>query len=485
MTVKLGVAVSHPTYGPGRVRQALGNLALVDFFGEEIEVAVDQLEIQESDLAPVDERPRSQERVLLRRAYEAINLGVVPPNPDHLLALSIDGEHASKEIHLWLDAAPHAGLCKVIFGDYGTGKSHRLRMIEAVALNSGWVVSFVEFDPKQADPAKPHLIYRALMSNLKFPPRTDGQQSSGFIDLVREVRNSWNRVSIGTYFENSPWFRPTLEAARYFSHSTDRDYLDVLDWLAGQPVSYPSVKNVIKKAGGRVEYPPALPRVKETAEIYVYHLAVVHELCKALGYKGLLLILDEAEHVRGYNVRRRERANNFFDILSRSAHKPVPGDSPPIGNDHGYALPKYWKEGPLFGLVVGLTEGNTFVDPSLSIREACVFLHKESDRVRLTPPKPMQYEHWCAHFLAQFHTHYPEVTEIIAEHDDRLRIARVLSTAFRNQPEADRTLRLWIKLASLVPSILLAGRVHSRAELEQVIDKVARDATGAVLPWDH
>ena len=45
---------------------------------------------------------------------------------------------------------------------------------------------------------------------------------------------------------------------------------------------------------------------------------------RSLGYKGLALILDEAEHVRGYNVNRRERANNLFDLLSRAAHRPIP-----------------------------------------------------------------------------------------------------------------------------------------------------------------
>jgi hypothetical protein len=52
---------------------------------------------------------------------------------------------------------------------------------------------------------------------------------------------------------------------------------------------------------------------------------VVNEMCRALGYKGLLLVVDEAEHVRGYNVRRQERANNFFDLLARCAHRPLKG----------------------------------------------------------------------------------------------------------------------------------------------------------------
>jgi len=58
---------------------------------------------------------------------------------------------------------------------------------------------------------------------------------------------------------------------------------------------------------------PRMPSTRETADIYVHHLVVVNTLCKLLGYKGLAIILDEAEHVRGFNVRRRERANNFLN----------------------------------------------------------------------------------------------------------------------------------------------------------------------------
>lgn len=484
MAFKIGTAVRHSSYGPGRVRQVLGGLVVVDFFGEEIELSAEELETEEAELLPVQDRPFPRERILLRRAYEAINLGVVPPNPDQLLALSIGGEQMSHEIRGWLGDAPRKGICKVVFGDYGSGKSHQLRLVEAVGLSSGWVVSFVEFDPKQADPAKPHLVYRALTSNLKFPARADGQQSQGFFDLVREARNCWTKVSVGKYFGQSPWFRPTLEALRYFPHSGDREYLDVIDWLAGQPVSYAPVKNLLRSCGGRTDFPPAMPKIRETAEIYVFHLAVIHEICKSLGYKGLLLILDEAEHVRGYNVRRRERANNLFDILSRSAHLPIPGDPPPLGNEHGYGLPKYWREGPHFGLVVGLTEGNIFADESLPLREACVFLHEEGDRIRLTPPRPTQYEHWCREFLSEFHRYYPEVTELLATPENRSRIAKALADNFRSQPEAERTLRLWIKLASLVPSVLLAGTVHTREGLEDVIHKTAREASGQLLPWD-
>ena len=118
---------------------------------------------------------------------------------------------------------------------------------------------------------------------------------------------------------------------------------------------------------------------------------VINEWCRSLGYKGLLILLDEAEHVRGFNVARRERSTNLFDLLARCARPPSDHDEAPIGNSRGFRLPQYWKEGPHFALVVALTEGDTFSDSSLDLREACVFLRDESDFLRLEPPTRNEY----------------------------------------------------------------------------------------------
>ena len=189
MSIVPGADVRHPNYGPGRVIQVLGQQAVVDFFGDQLTVDARALEIENApDPVPVAEARSGIDRVLFRRAYEAVNLGVVPPHPDQLLALSIGGDLIAKRTGDWLDAARETGLCKVIFGDYGLGKSHHLKMIEACALRHGWVVSFLELDPKQVDPAKPHLVYRALMAALRFPTRGDGSRIGGFFGLVGEVQ---------------------------------------------------------------------------------------------------------------------------------------------------------------------------------------------------------------------------------------------------------------------------------------------------------
>ena len=227
-----------------------------------------------------------------------------------------------------------------------------------------------------------------------------------------------------------------------------------------------------------------MPRVLETADIYVQHLVVINEWCRALRYKGLLILLDEAEHVRGFSVARRDRATNLFDLLARCARSESENDGAPIANSKGFRLPQYWSEGPHFSLVAALTEGDTFSDPSLNLRDACVFLRDESDFMRLELPTRDDYRRWCLGFLAQFEHHYPQEASLLRGNAGLDRMAEVLADEFGRQPRREQTVRLWTKMTSFVISLLLARAVGSRGELEQRLRRVARTAAGEIMPWE-
>ncbi len=484
--MQIGQHVEHLELGFGSVVKALGDIAIVNFSGENIEVNVNELIVSDAYRPEVqDGQKREIDQITFRRSYEAINLGVVPPDPMALIEMTIGGEQVIDSVSKWLKDAPDKGLCKVVFGNYGTGKSHYLKVVRSIALKAGWVISSIEFDPKTADPAKPHLVYRELMSHLSFPNRVDGTITDGFLGFIREIRRNWNKIINLKYLKRSPWFKNVLEVLLYYPHSTDQDYLDGCYWLAGQPIDLRAIRSLAKYQGLKATKIPRMPKIKETADIYVFHLVVINEICRALGYAGFLIILDEAEHVRGYNVRRKERANNFFDLLSRSAHTPITVNDTPIPNDHNFVLPEYWKHGPHFSLCVGLTEGDIFSDASLSLREACVFLYSEEDRLNLQSPTPKEYEAWCRNFLKQFYRFHPESTQLISSDDNQKAIASALREEFKNVSENDRLLRIWVKLASLIPSALLARNANSLEELINIIRKAAKEVNRYVLPWEN
>ena len=260
--------------------------------------------------------------------------------------------------------------------------------------------------------------------------------------------------------------------------------MDGCDWIFGQNSALQTIRRIARNARLNAYSIPNMPRTKETAEIYVQHLVVIHKICKVLNFNGLLIILDEAEHVRSYNVRRRSRANNFFDILARTAHLPVPDDEPPILNDHNFILPAYWQNGPFFGLCVGLTEGDIFSDLMLPLREACVFLHNEDDRIYLPSPSPDDYEDLCLKLFRQFNHYYPETTQLIATEKLRRKISTVLRKEYELFSGSESPIRVWVKLACLVPSILLAGNATNIDDLARKVQNAAKEVTTYALPWE-
>jgi hypothetical protein len=489
MGLNKGDKVTHLEYGQGIVKQILGDTVVVNFYGDDLDVDVLTLTPIVEIAPPVTDRTkedRSQDKTSFRAAFEAINLGVAPPDSGQLIDLTIRSDELKKQVSGWLTHAPQKGLCKVVFGYYGSGKSHMLKFVRSMALKAGWAVAYLEFDPKAADPAKPHLVYQNLMAALEFPKREDGRQSEGFIGFVKEVRDHWAQKNIrnNAVFKSNPWFSRTFEILMKYPHMPDvmEEYLDACLWLAGNHNSFQTVNALAREKGLKIKV-PRMPVTKETADIYVHHLVVVNTLCKLLGYKGLTIILDEAEHVRGFNVRRRERANNLFELLARSAHLPNPDDDDPAMNDHGMPVPSYWNHGPHFALFVGLTEADTFLDQSLSLREACLFLRTDEDRIMLANPSRADYAQWCDLFLKKFCSFYPLETKLIGT--DRLR-ARVVDCLAENYAASQEgvALRNMIKLASLVPCMLLSRPEITFEELISHLKSIMGDYLGNALPWE-
>lgn len=489
MQLSKGDKVTHPDNGPGIVMQILGSTAIVEFAAGYLDVDAHVLTPIGKIAPPVKDHTnedRSQDKTAFRAAFEAINLGVAPPDSGQLIDLTIRSDKLKKQVSSWLTNAPKKGLCKVVFGYYGSGKSHMLKFVRCMALQAGWAVAYLEFDPKAADPAKPHLVYQNLMAALEFPQREDGYQTEGFMGFVKEVRDHWATKNIRTnaIFKSNPWFSSAFEILLKYPHMPDvmEEYRDACLWLSGNHNSFKTINALAREKGLKIKV-PRMPVTKETADIYVHHLVVVNALCKMLGYKGLAIILDEAEHVRGFNVRRRERANNLFELLARSSHRPDPYDDDPAMNDHGFSIPPYWDAGPHFALFVGLTDAGIFLDERISLRDACLFLRTEEDRIMLTNPNQADYMLWCDLFMKKFCYYYPEVTRLISTDDLRYKVIDFLAQNYTASQDGV-SLRSMIKLASLVPCMLLSHPEMTFEVLISHLRSTAADYLGNTLPWE-
>ena len=486
--IEAGIEVEHIEFGIGKVISVLGDIATVEFFGEKLDVEVNDLQSRKnnSETALPPQGIQSVTDLDFRKVFEAVNLGVVPADPDQLVNLTIGGEDMAEEICDLLEIAPRSSLCRIYLGYYGSGKSHHLRVVKSVALRDGWVTASLELDPKAADPAKPHTVYQALINGLEFPTRADGSRSMDFFDLVKEIRDNWTKISDLRYMKRSPWFSQGMKALLYLSHRRDDpEYVTAVNWLAGQVKQISTIRSLGRRAGYRQQI-PILPKIKDTGMVYAYQLVVLHKIIKALGYKGLAIIIDEAEHVRTYSFNRYVRANNFFDVLARCAHWSRPDlDNP--NDDYGhFDLPSFWMEGPHFTLFVGLTEGEDTHDLQRKVGEMSVLIHDENDVVRLSSPEGAEYENWTLKFLEECAERLGPKVQTLTNPQLRIQIAGILRKNFEQTSANERILRNWTKLAGFVPAVLLCHEEQIGVdELVDIVENAASKVAGERLPWDE
>lgn len=486
--IKAGDQVEHEEFGIGQVLALLGETATVEFFGEMFDVGVGELLPRPNGSSPVLNAPPVREGTDLafRQSFEAVNLGVVPSNPEQLIKLTIGGDQISANVRTILDNAPRSGASRVFMGYYGSGKSHHLRLVRAIALHEGWVTASIELDPKAADPAKPFSVYQELITGLEFPMRSDGSRNEDFFDLIKEIRDKWMEVRSLKYLKASQWFGNGIEALQFLVHRRDDpEYVSAVNWLAGQVKLISAIRKVTWREGYRGKI-PTMPQTKDTGLIYAFHLVVLHEVLKALGYRGLALIIDEAEHVRTYSINRYLRANNFFDVLARCAHPPRKDLQDPNCDYDMTGVPPFWREGPHFGLFVGLTEGEDTQDLKRKAGEMSVLIHSPDEVVHLAPPSAADYEAWAIRFLTEASSHLGPKVDLLSDPDLCAQIAAVLRERFEQIPDTEKLLRNWTKMAGLPAAVLLSqSAVVGHNELLAIIDDAAKQISGEVMPWDE
>lgn len=485
--IEAGVEVEHLEFGIGRVVSIFGDIASVNFFGEALDVDVDDLQprLASTGNALPPQGAQAISDLAFRKVLEAVNLGVVPADPQRLVDLTIGGKRIANEVAHLLHNALSTGIGRICLGYYGSGKSHQLSVVKSVALRDGWVTASLELDPKAADPAKPSTVYQALTSGLEFPIRADGTRSYDFFDLVKEIRDNWAAISALPYLKRSPWFGQGLRALLYLTHRRDdADYVSAVNWLAGQMKQIRTIRSLSWRAGFKDKI-PSMPQTKNTGVVYAYNLVVLHEIIKALGYKGLVIIIDEAEHVRTYSVNRYIRANNFLDVLARCAHLPRSDLKNPEDDYEHFNLPPFWREGPHFALFVGLTEGADTRDLHRKVGEMSVLIHDDDDVVRLSPPSAAAYENWTLEFLVRCADRLGSKTQLLADRTLCARIAQILRDNFERTPSDELILRNWTKLTGFAPAVLMSHERELDAdELVELVDSAARQVAGEMLPWD-
>ena len=131
------------------------------------------------------------------QTLEALRLGVVP-------ARGIRDYTVAREQELGNLAAllEQGSGCRVLWGDYGAGKTHLLEAAEQLALEQGFATARLTLDPREHALHHPLRLYRRIADSV----RTSDQVTPGFEGLFERLQNS------------SDHYRPDgTRASRFFS----------------------------------------------------------------------------------------------------------------------------------------------------------------------------------------------------------------------------------------------------------------------------
>ncbi len=257
----------------------------------------------------------------LRRAFESIRSGL-PALDGCARRLSMGFSEFSRTLQGFLDIVAEDGGCPIVIrGQYGQGKTFSLSLLESLANESGFITVRAEVDAFENRLDKPHALYREFVRRMRVP----GQQGEGVAILAAlvdtKLRQSLER---NTPAERYAWVRQHAQS-------------DALAWLMCDPrfLQKPELLGLLKNElvngvsqcrrahahlpGG--SYWPYF-RYGTQSDFACQTLSGLSRLGRTLGFRGLVVLLDEAEKWHNLQWKEQVRASSLIGGLVWAASAP-------------------------------------------------------------------------------------------------------------------------------------------------------------------
>ncbi len=365
---------------------------------------------------------------------EAMRLGVVPATD---LEKSTVGRDVEIDIiRQDLRETTKSGAIRAFLGEYGLGKTHLLELIQQMALKQNFLVSRVTLDHADNSPAQPKRIYHAVTRGIIYPETPD--ERSGLAPLLDKA--SENDEILKQFFVTKDrnlaslpvrdqlargmhlYLSPALAYTRALNHPESLripSYLDdaatwaqsarhsLIDWIEGHPTrSNQEINDELNLIRGRFPKIYSLLDCRPWAKIYGYILNGIATLAKAVGYAGLVIVIDEAEFYSLLSAQNRAYAKSLFQAWS---HAVGDCDDLPFTSDElitgGYGvqrdLPSRYSENPGLYLVFAMTpnsDGIRVLQEAVAPQYICY----------LNPLSALDYLKMTEHVVALYGEAYPK-----------------------------------------------------------------------------
>ena len=279
------------------------------------------------------------------RIIESLRLGIPPDGA--VRHFTVGREEEIEDLRMRVQTGG-AGLLYVK-ANYGSGKTHLLRLLREYCLEHGYVVSLVGLDATASIRFnRMDQIVGAVMRGLRVPGSSD-TGARGFFDLLcREIQNSrargdtdgfWHKLTSGWKWNESDACESITMFVALRAWATQLPAVQELveDWLF-QPWSYYGQRKRIYRElisnlwrhfrdghPERYYYPDAFKLNVQAYDQSWKFLRDLRMLSAAIGLKGVIILFDEFENMLTGLKRTDYKVDAFWNLLQFGRQKQFPG----------------------------------------------------------------------------------------------------------------------------------------------------------------
>ena len=255
----------------------------------------------------------------LEHVFESLRKGLVPERGIDSFAVGI--EKARNELHRQMDLAANGeGTIKFLRGGYGCGKTFMARLAILEAQRREFATSFVVVSDNDLRFHRFDDVYRKVMSELGTASCSRGALGDildRWIGKVEDAMIAAGADENADDFDDRVRKRLREELARLTSGKAPQDFVRVV-----QTIFELKQQGEVAEAGALLSWLCGSGNVsasaKKRAEIKgdlgsrdaLDYLRGVLEIVKAAGYKGLLIVIDEAETILRMRTDSRHKSLN-------------------------------------------------------------------------------------------------------------------------------------------------------------------------------
>jgi hypothetical protein len=274
--------------------------------------------------------PADPESRRLRQAFESLRTGLSPVTAA-LRPLAVGVDVIERHAKQFFGRIDDGGASVVFRGGYGLGKTFNLQLLRELALEQNFCVMLTEIDSNRNQLHKPSSVIHSLIQSLRFP----NNENAGVTELVRQMQAFLNQRFKHQHLQTvAPSGWPWVLARVQREYLVNELECVPLAWILSDPM-LPEKEQLIDLLACDPQEPVHRTRERHIlfdkdkpvgmqwpafsagtqGDFGSYLLSGFGRLSRLLGYRGLIVLLDEMEKWENLNWKEQSRAGNLLGGL--------------------------------------------------------------------------------------------------------------------------------------------------------------------------